>query len=330
MNSASQPLGGDANTAAPLHRAWSSLAHIGEAAAIASLITKSALHPIDTVKIRLQSEKFTSLAAFFQRWRGAWGPRDIYRGLSIKLLLYAPYQAAYMSSYTAMRDAILIGRSGVLLDVALEDAGAVEIRPLTIGEILACAAAAEFGSAAVRVPMEVIKVRIQCHQYTNTWAAIRAFSSAAKVGAVSAQQQRVALSRVSLLFRAQTIAYDLPYSCVQWICYERLKPRIRAYFASFSSGYGDRVDTVFRDNVGPMLAGSSSGVVAAAVTNPGDVLRTRVHLSGVSAGEAARCLMRSEGVRWMGRGLGLRMLWVGSNMGLYFVTFEAMKRHGWN
>ena len=95
-----------------------------------------------------------------------------------------------------------------------------------------------------------------------------------------------------------------------------------------------------RNNIGPMVAGGASGFVAAGATIPVDVIRTRVHLASAEdvkrlatmAGmsDMVREMVKREGVKCLFRGGGWRLLWVGSNMSVYFTTFEALKRNGWH
>eukprot|EP00758_Cryptobia_borreli_P009135 Tbor_TRINITY_DN5449_c1_g6::TRINITY_DN5449_c1_g6_i1::g.24226::m.24226/K15111/SLC25A26; solute carrier family 25 (mitochondrial S-adenosylmethionine transporter), member 26 len=128
-----------------------------EAAALASIITKTLLHPIDTIKCRFQSisgarcsfATETTLSRVMKRYKYKWSPVYMYSGLPSKLVLYAPYQALYMTSLVSTREYLTI--------VVTEGSDGP---PSTIQRCiiaLSAATAGELTSSFIRVPMEAIK-----------------------------------------------------------------------------------------------------------------------------------------------------------------------------
>jgi len=99
-------------------------------AAASSVLTKTILFPVDTVKCRIQSGV------------NPWALRGILNGLIPKIALYAPYQAIYMSVYTKTRDEVFPGTR-------------------SLGKFAIAGVAAELAGSIVRVPMETIKQRMQ-------------------------------------------------------------------------------------------------------------------------------------------------------------------------
>lgn len=108
-----------------------SLSATAVTAATASVITKSLLFPMDTLKCRLQAG--TSV----------WRMHGMWNGLLPKILLYSPYQAVYMSGYTHARNWLQIRSPDALF-----------IYPLA-------GTFAELSGSLIRVPMETIKQRMQ-------------------------------------------------------------------------------------------------------------------------------------------------------------------------
>jgi len=253
------------------------------AAALANVGAKILLHPLDTLKARMQAHPFGELRAF----NSLWNVRGLYRGLLPKLVLSTPYQTAYMFAYRHVRDATMpaLGATGAYLFAA------------TVAEIL---------SATIRVPMQVAKIRLQVDVHPNSISAGRAFV-------------RNPWGTYSF-FTIQTLFHDIPYGMIHWIAYENLRQRL----------FRDRD----KDSLAPlegMGCGSLAGATAAIATNPMEVVRTRViaHTSptGTCQGLAAcvRLMYHTEGVRGFYRGLGPRVLWISSSMGVYFGLLEVCK-----
>ena len=207
---------------------------IPQAAAVATVLTKSVLHPIDTIKIRVQAKHHGSLRALYNSYKGQWGVGHLYAGLPIKLLLYAPYQSLYMTAYMWSKpllyaaglsapaekgDGTAGGGAGTLSAANAYSGGGgsssssapTVVRQNKSLEAVTGALIAEFSCAFIRVPMEVMKVRLQASVTKNTRTAARDFV-------------RQGLSKTSRLFVPQTLCHDLPYSVTQWLVYEHVRP----------------------------------------------------------------------------------------------------------
>lgn len=305
---------------------------IPQAAAIATIITKSLLHPIDTMKVRVQSQPNTNLRALFKQYQGQWGPSYLYAGLPIKLALYAPYQSLYMSAYTYTKTILyhyeLSAPSPSSDDLRLLANGTSRPRvvPNKSLEALCGSVAAEFACAGIRVPMEAIKMRLQASVATNT-----------KTAANDLWQHGI--RKVSRLFVPQTLCHDLPYSITQWMMYEHLRPVLHAK-AKVLTDESERRRGVIDANsrfrwwmgkTATFLTGASSGLVTGIVTVPLDVVKTRVVVESHGTGKVAgffhtgREIIRKEGVSSLMRGGAWRVLWITSNSACFFPVFEAVK-----
>ena len=240
-------------------------------AAVSSVITKTLLYPIDTVKCRMQS----GLVAGVVSKNGVFALNNMFNGLIPKVALYAPYQAVYMSTYTFVRSAVFQHVESPLL-------------------VYACSGvAAELGGSLIRVPMETIKQRMQSGKIssnTQLWNILR--------------KDPFAFHRARN-FLAQTCVHDIPCGAVHWMVYE----------------------TLVRESDHIIFAGASAGAVAAVLTNPLDVVKTRMitrPIEHVTVAQTVRLLFREGGLQIFSRGIIPRVLHLAPNSALYMFVFNAL------
>ena len=288
---------------------------VPESAALASVFTKSLLHPIDTFKCRAQVCPASHYygKGFLKYYSGQWTLGHLYGGLPIKLIFYAPYQSIYMTSYD---------RSRTYFTVAYGAGDSFDWKART-AVALSSSFVAEGCSAVVRVPMEAVKIRIQATTAANTHQAL-------------SDLWTHGLMRVSRLFVPQVLCHDLPYSCLQWITYENVKPRLQAAVSRiFVDDHGTVEERSRLYNIAKMVSslavGACSGVVASTLTIPLDVIKTRVIIHASMDGSVpsffatGRRMVREEGARALWRGGQWRVLWIGSNTAVYFCIFDKLK-----
>lgn len=121
---------------------------------------------------------------------------------------------------------------------------------------------------------------------------------------------------------AATIARDAPFSAVYWALFEQSK-------AYLSNGGPD--DMVRSPTIPQTLAASAcSGVVATVVTNPADVLKTRLQAAPVGSsvslrGELAH-IVRVSGGRGLLTGLPLRLARIVPATALFMTSYEVIRR----
>ncbi|ESS66186.1 mitochondrial carrier protein [Trypanosoma cruzi Dm28c] len=279
------------------------------ASTAATVLAKFILHPLDTLKCRLQSSNSRNLRFIWGEYAGKWGPRYLYGGLPIKLAFYVPYQAIYMPTYNSVRDALM----------------PVDVRKDTrfafITRTVAAASAAELASCIARVPMETVKMRIQATAVPNTKAALRLIF----------QQGFFASVRQ---VKAQTLVHDIPYSITQWIAYESFRPWTQSlqqrHELQKELERGSRLSRYVYNFLCTFLAGGFSGLIASTVTVPLDTIRTRVVVATASNAsttvlDVVRDTYRLGGAFFFFRGGCTRVLWVTLNMAVYFPLYETFK-----
>lgn len=170
---------------------------------------------------------------------------------------------------------------------------------IQLWKFAAAGIAAELAGAGIRVPMEAIKQRMQMGNigsHRELWSLVT----------------RNPLQFFKMRnFIAQTIVHDIPCGTVHWISYEYLK---RSSYSIFSAP----------------TAGAVAGVTTAIVTNPLDVIKTRMitrpnEYKTVST--TVKSIMAEHGYHGFYRGVLPRILHIAPNSALYMWIFDLMFRN---
>eukprot|EP00929_Paragymnodinium_shiwhaense_P114136 TRINITY_DN82457_c0_g1_i1.p1 TRINITY_DN82457_c0_g1~~TRINITY_DN82457_c0_g1_i1.p1 ORF type:complete len:747 (-),score=123.41 TRINITY_DN82457_c0_g1_i1:186-2330(-) len=195
---------------------------------IAGCAVDTVLHPIDSMKTRLQSP--------FGFWE-AGGFRNLWRGVSASLLPGIPASAVFWAFYAPLKMQLTAATGSN-----------------TQAEVLA-GPVSEMASLTVRVPSEVVKQRMQAGLHKGS------LSSLAKN-----IYGREGLAGFYVGFTA-TCCRSVPFAFIQFPVYEELKRRMDARFGSINSWWTGGA------------SGAMAGGIAAVVTTPLDVIKTRVILA---------------------------------------------------
>jgi solute carrier family 25 S-adenosylmethionine transporter 26 len=285
------------------------------AGALAGTTVDLSLFPLDTLKTRLQSS-----AGFF----ASGGFRGIYRGVGSALVGSAPGAAFFFCTYEATKSLLnpVIPTAATSLSGGRarrrekESRAAEHMLAASLGEIAAC---------AVRVPTEVVKQRAQAGQHGG--------SSAAALLAILRQRSSIGVAGVwRELYRGWgiTVMREVPFTILQFPLWEALKAWGRERRARL--GHGLLGDAVVSHPTGggevsaaeSALYGSVSGGVAAAVTTPLDVLKTRVMLSArrESMAQIVRTILKENGVRPFFAGIGPRVMWISIGGAIFLGSYQ--------
>ncbi|KAF8936665.1 hypothetical protein BGZ58_003885, partial [Dissophora ornata] len=226
------------------------------------------------------------------------GFRGVYSGLTSAVIGSAPGAAMFFVTYEGLKTA---------LTAAMPDpqyAPVVHMASASGGEIAAC---------FVRVPTEVIKQRMQTKQFTTTTAALKSV---------------IKNDGVLGFYRGyfSTVAREIPFTCIQFPLYEYMKK-------SYASA-------THRPNVDPWeaaICASIAGGIAAGLTTPLDVVKTRVMLSqrsAVGADSSAyysgitntfKRILAEEGPRALFSGIGPRVMWISIGGSIFLGVYEKAK-----
>lgn len=164
------------------------------------------------------------------------------------------------------------------------------------GEVAAC---------LVRVPVEVVKQRSQAGQ-ASSWSNF-----------VYLLQNKSGEGTIRGLYRGwnTTIMREIPFTVIQFPLYEWLKSQWSAYEKS--------------ENLSLLkgaICGSVAGAVAAALTTPLDVIKTRIMLNKERVGVVplVRSIVREEGYGAFLRGIGPRTCWISAGGAIFLGCYELV------
>ncbi|GAA5971125.1 hypothetical protein JCM8115_003067 [Rhodotorula mucilaginosa] len=197
--------------------------------------------PIDTLKTRAQSRQ-----GFF----AAGGFSGVYRGLGSAVVGSAPGASLFFTTYELSKSTL----PRLVPHLAREDfAPLLHMASASTGEVAAC---------LVRVPTEVVKQRSQTS----------AKGTAGGSWAIAQDVWRTSGVRGFYRGFGSTVAREIPFTCLQFPLYERLK----LFLARRRTPTGLVADLPALEAA---ACGSLAGGVAAGLTTPLDVAKTRIMLS---------------------------------------------------
>ncbi|GAA5897894.1 uncharacterized protein JCM6883_000854 [Sporobolomyces salmoneus] len=253
--------------------------------------------PIDTLKVRLQAQ---------QGFWAAGGFNGVYRGLGSAVVGSAPGAAAFFTTYEVLKGTVLPRLFPALS--TQEWAPVLHMLSASGGEIAAC---------MIRVPTEVVKQRSQTSTVkgqNGSWV-------------VAKQVWRTAGLKGFYQGFGSTVAREIPFTCLQFPLYERLK-LLLAQHRTVSQKVSDL------PAYEAALCGSLAGGVAAGLTTPLDVVKTRIMLGqNRSTGSAAGGILSTmksiytiEGPKALFRGIVPRVLWISGGGAVFLGVYEQGKK----
>lgn len=290
----------------PSSERWAILSDL-IAGGLAGLACDLALHPIDTVKSRLHVQKgppfkYRSIFHGFRLIAQQEGiRRGLYAGFGAVLAGTIPTHAVMFAGYKAVKRR---SEQGVYDENRL---AVVDVTSGAFGEILAL---------PFYVPAEVIAKRMQ----VATLGPARNYNSAAH----AARTIYVTEGPQGLLSGFwPTMLRDVPFTAIQFSLFTLCKDWLHK-----STGRSEP-STIEATGLGVFV-----GVVAASITNPFDVIKTRfmTQSSGseqkyFTIPQCFRRIIAEEGVSALGRGLVARCLWVGPGSGITLAVYERTSRY---
>ena len=257
----------------------------------ASAISTSAVYPVETYKVRLQTG-----SAF--EFGGDESPFALLRGIELGLAKECPNAAVYIGVYEWLRTQALA------LPAATAAGGADDARVLFL-VALVCGALGDAAGSPLRMPFELAGKNIQAGRV----AAGQSFGAALE-GALPAtgRAEFVLQSWLAVLSR------DMPFGALQLIFYE-----LACLLVAPPLG-----DTF----VAHLLEGGLAGGMTAIVTTPVDCSITRLMVAGTddaNIGAAAAAIWREQGPIGFTRGWNLRAAQFAPAAMLFFASFETFR-----
>ncbi|KAI9732457.1 MAG: hypothetical protein M1818_007495 [Claussenomyces sp. TS43310] len=314
------------------------------AGAIAAFSVDLLVYPLDTLKTRIQSPDYRKI--YYNASRTAVNKpvlfRGLYQGIGSVILITIPSSGAFFTTYEGFKS--VLKRANPTLSGSS--------RPLIPDPVIhsVASATAELVSCFILTPAEVLKQNAQMIRRPENSSSTR---SSVFQPSVTLQTLRT-FKTPTQLFRGYTAlaARNLPFTAMQFPLFEHLKKTIRIRRERNGNSTGSLTETA---TITAISAGSA-GSVAAVITTPVDVVKTRIMLSaaggnmegaqreigkaqarGQSADElatskgstrksglhVAREVLKESGVKGLFRGGTLRGAWTALGSGLYLGVYES-------
>ncbi|KAL7279844.1 S-adenosylmethionine transporter [Trametes coccinea BRFM310] len=221
----------------------------------------------------------------------AGGFKGVYKGIGSVVVGSAPGAAVFFCTYDTLKRT---------LPLPTEYAPVTHMIAASVGEVAAC---------SIRVPTEVIKTRTQTSTY----------GSAAQ-SSLAAARMVLSTEGIRGFYRGfgSTVMREIPFTSLQFPLYELLKKRLAKFLARPLHAYEAAV------------CGSFAGGVAAALTTPLDVLKTRVMLdlrdptkhAHPTLAQRFRQIYTVEGPRALFAGVVPRTLWISAGGAVFLGMYE--------
>lgn len=294
--------------------------------ALAAACVKALLQPIDALKTYQQhtyaaSGTSVSLTKAFQgiASRGSW--THFYAGLGVTVIGAMPGVALYFGVYSYCKRKLLtapepFGPSHPTLCVAVSAA---------LGNTIA---------SFSRVPYEVVKQQLQTGLYTSTRHALTSI-------ATSGQAWQMAFPKGSI---AVQMFRDIPYAIVSLVLYESLQSAVKRHhqrpMTAVQGGVVTNVHNAVsqrrhrRQKILDFAVGGIAGGMGSWVTNPMDVVKTRLQTDGLGAAslyggsvvQCAHALWIEGGPAAFLRGSVPRLLHKVPANAFFFLFYEVFRR----
>ncbi|KAF2668045.1 mitochondrial carrier [Microthyrium microscopicum] len=292
------------------------------AGAVAGTCTDISLYPLDTLKTRLQAKE-----GFFR----SGGFRNIYRGIGAVVAGSAPSAALFFVTYDTTKRVLLDYAASTSSDPSSTRSATGELitAPRNVDPKTAAAihmVAGSFGEIAgcvIRVPVEVVKQRAQANQHPSSFSSL-----------MHIVRSNNGLAFVREMYRGGgiTLLRELPFTMIQFPLWEALKAwhvtRMSTPVSSIEDKNGSVSESLRKaDTIGAIpsaLYGSAAGAVAAGLTTPLDVLKTRLMLSKerVGALHMFSTILKESGPRALFAGIGPRVMWISIGGAIFLGSYQ--------
>ncbi|KAF1837245.1 mitochondrial carrier [Decorospora gaudefroyi] len=300
------------------------------AGAIAAFTVDLLVYPLDTLKTRIQSPDYATL--YTNTRTGTLNPglfRGLYQGVGSVIVATLPSSGAFFTTYEHTKS-ILTRLNTTTSNTTIVPLPLLHATASSLAELVSC---------AILTPAEVIKQNAQM------------VSSGSPTNA-TLQTLSKFRSNPLALWRGYTAlaGRNLPFTAMQFPMFERLKVAIREWRDARGKTRGGLVESAWITAV----SAGSAGAVAAVVTTPIDVVKTRIMLGAVEHGakpseegavvdaqgkeatsvrgngyrkksgwQVGREIVDEKGFRGLWRGGALRGVWTFVGAGLYLGAYES-------
>lgn len=309
-------------------------AEILAAGAVAAFTVDLLVYPLDTIKTRYQSQGIVGQPG--GPAPVSHGLRGLYQGIGSVVFATLPAAAIFFISYESAKSALKFSLPSTAPQPAIH---------------ALASAGAELASCTVLTPAEVIKQNAQVLQRSSSSGHSR--SSSIEALHMVWRSEGGAGRRLWTGYTA-LVARNLPFTALQFPLFEIFRGQIWNWKRGGAESSHTRKDYADSDQLQDtrqsketrqnglksalvetgLVTGASaavSGSLAALLTTPLDVVKTRIMLNAGSSSapettwEITSRIVRKEGVRGIFRGAMLRGTWTALGSGLYLGSYEMAK-----
>ncbi|OQR94012.1 mitochondrial carnitine/acylcarnitine carrier protein [Achlya hypogyna] len=274
---------------------WIEIAKDLNAGTIGGVAGIVAGHPLDTIKVKLQTQCHTSSHGILSSVRtiaASEGFRGFYKGMLSPILSNAPINAVVFAIY------------GQVSRVFLQDK-----KELTPGEQFIAGAAAGLFQVSFAAPAELVKITMQVNKYPASYSSISCMKDIIKSQGVKGLYRGWQLNMLR----------DVPAFGSYFYSYEVIKHWL-------TNGEQDKETTM---NL--LLAGGSAGSISWMVTQPIDVVKTLVQSqpasSKLSSLDVVKHHYKLEGAGFLFRGFGATILRAFPVSAVTFLVYERSMQY---
>uniref|UniRef100_A0A6U8JWW0 Mitochondrial carrier protein n=1 Tax=Eutreptiella gymnastica TaxID=73025 RepID=A0A6U8JWW0_9EUGL len=274
--------------------------------ALAGFITETCLHPFDTVRARLQtsSQMYRGVCHALLTIQYREGMRAWYKGFPVVMVLSSPAHALYFGTYETAKEVLPKHIPWFRSSVGCAP-------PLSLS--LACGMLADMAAELLWTPMDVIKQR----QQIQTCRDSHYRSLQCGVSHIAATEG------LSTFWRGYWLGVATLETPLYFTMFEQMMHHM-------TSGFGCPRDQLPIGIVSAMSFGSTA--LSAVLTNPIDVVRTRLMVTSFGATCSRRALhiarrtWQAEGVHAFIKGAPARVMYLAPNHCLAMTSFELISR----
>ncbi|KAL2651610.1 hypothetical protein R1flu_019738 [Riccia fluitans] len=296
--------------------------------AMAGVFGETVMHPIDTLKTRIQSGSSAGIRnhnVIREGFKGILvrdGARGFYRGVIPGMTGSFVTGATYFGFIETSKDWLNVHHPSLTGPWAHFLAGATGD---TIGSV-------------VYVPCEVIKQRMQIQGTKKSWQSAMTQLNRAPGGSyyysgvLSAAKHILRNEGVQGLYAGyfSTLARDVPFAGFQIMFYEAFRKGVEWKHVRLSRPGSVQTKYEFGSHEELFLGGAAGGL-SAFLTTPMDVIKTRVQVQGTNVRykgwlDALQTIWKEEGVSGLFKGAVPRIMWFVPAAGLTFMSVEFLRK----
>ncbi|KAJ6010952.1 mitochondrial carrier domain-containing protein [Penicillium sp. IBT 35674x] len=292
------------------------------ASTVASLSLDCLLHPLDTIKTRIQSREYvgslrgpkTSFLGDTRILRG------LYQGIGPVLVTSFPSAGVFFFTYENIRSRLALASSGP---------GPTD-STLVLSDMCA-SSVAEVAACLIYAPTELLKQNAQVTLSPSTkMPSLAIHHQPSTSGGRTLAAVLKSIGGPTKLWKGYwaLLAHNLPWTLIQMPVYEALRRHMPR------SELQTKKNSTFEIMVNASICAAISGGVTGFLTAPLDVIKTRVNLEtseqassgGKRVMRATQKIIKAEGLRGLYRGCGINSFMAVFGCGLYFGLYEGGKQ----